>query len=162
MPAHWSTTMPILRLRNCRASVLAIAASFAAASAPHASAQTSITTYHYNNNRTGWNSTETVLTPANVGSTAFGLLTSVTLDDQVDAQPLVVPGVQITAGNYQGLHDVVYVVTGGNTVYAIDVHSGTILLSPNFGAPVPRPLGCTNNGPNVGITSTPVIDPSSN
>jgi len=62
--------MPILRLRNCRASVLAMAAFFAAASAPRTSARTSITTYHYDNNRTGWNSTETVLTPANVGRIA--------------------------------------------------------------------------------------------
>jgi hypothetical protein len=86
----------------------------------------------------------------------------VKLDDQVDAQPLVVPGVQITAGNYQGTHDVVYVATENNTVYAIDVHSGTVLLNPNFGTPVSYPLGCNNNGPNVGINSTPVIDPSSN
>ena len=77
----------------------------------------------------------------------------------MDAQPLVVSGIQITAGQYQGPHDVVYVVTGGNSVYAIDVHSGTVLLNPNLGKPVPNPLGCYNNGPNVGITSTPVIDP---
>jgi hypothetical protein len=122
--------------------------------------QTSITTYHYDNNRTGWNQGETVLTPANVSGGAFGLLKTVTLDDQVDAQPLVVPGVHITAGQDQGTHDVVYVVSENNTVYAIDVHSGTVLLSPNFGPPVAKPLGCNNNGPNVGITSTPVIDPA--
>ena len=78
-------------------------------------------------------SNETVLTPANV-KPGFGLLHSVALDDQVDAQPLVVPGVMITAGKYQGTtHDVVYVATENNTVYAIDVHTGTILLNPNFG-----------------------------
>jgi len=129
--------------------------------APLAVGQIALTTYHYDNNRTGWNQSETVLTPANVGSRSFGLLQTVALDDQVDAQPLVVPGVQITAGKYQGSHDVVYVATEGNTVYAIDVHSGTVLLSPNFGTPVPMPLGCNNNGPNVGINSTPVIDPES-
>jgi hypothetical protein len=87
----------------------------------------------------------------------------VALDDQVDAQPLLVPGVVITVGPYQGTtHDVVYVATEGNTVYAIDAHTGTILLNPNFGTPVPYPLGCNNNGPNVGINSTPVIDPASN
>jgi hypothetical protein len=72
------------------------------------------------------------------------------------------PGVNITAGSQQGTHDVVYVVSENNTVYAIDQHSGSILLSPNFGKPVRFPLGCSNNGPNVGINSTPVIDPSSN
>jgi outer membrane protein assembly factor BamB len=135
---------------------------FVAASTLLARGQTSVTTYHYDNFRTGWNSHETKLTPANVNTASFGLLHTVTLDDQVDAQPLLVPGVMITAGQYQGTtHDVVYVVTENNTVYAIDANTGTILLSPNFGAPVSYPLGCTNNGPNVGITSTPVIDPAS-
>ena len=127
-----------------------------------AAGQTSVTTYHYDNYRTGWNRKETVLTPANVGGSSFGLLQTVPLDDQVDAQPLVVPGVLITAGKYQGTHDVIYVATEGNTVYAIDIHSRTVLLSAHFGTPVAYPLGCTNNGPNVGINSTPVIDLSSN
>jgi len=117
-----------------------------------------VTTYHYDTRRTGWNSKETKLTPANVGSASFGQLLSVALDDQADAQPLVIPGVNITGGTHQGKHTVVYVATENNTIYAIDVNSGTILLSPNFGPPVPKPLGCGNNGPNVGITSTPVIE----
>jgi hypothetical protein len=127
-----------------------------------AAAQTAVTTYHYDTYRTGWNSSETVLTPANVNSVSFGLLTEVKLDDQVDAQPLVVPGVIITAGNNQGTHDVVYVVTGNDTVYAIDASAGTVLLSQSLGTPVHMPLGCNNNGPNVGIDSTPVIDTSTN
>ncbi|HVI76849.1 MAG TPA: hypothetical protein VM715_01550, partial [Candidatus Acidoferrum sp.] len=117
-----------------------------------------ITTYHVDNNRTGWNSHESVLTPANVGTSSFAMLHGVTLDDQVDAQPLFVPGVNITAGTKKGVHNVVYVATENNTIYAIDADTGAILLNPNFGAPVPRPLGCGNNGPNVGINSTPVID----
>ncbi len=121
-------------------------------------AQTAVTTYHYDNNRTGWNRNESLLTPANVASASFGQLQAVALDDQVDAQPLVVPGVVITAGNFKGTHDVVYVATEGNTIYAIDTHTRTVLLSPNFGTPVSYPLGCGNNGPNVGINSTPVID----
>ena len=125
-------------------------------------AQTAITTYHVDNNRTGWNSHETVLTPANVASSSFGLLKAVALDDQVDGQPLFVPAVTITAGSHQGKHDVVYVATEGNTIYAIDAEAGTVLLKPNFGKPVGYPLGCTNNGPNVGINSTPVIDLTSN
>jgi hypothetical protein len=129
---------------------------------PIAMAQVAVTTYHYDNNRTGWNQNETVLTPATVASSSFGLLQTVAVDDQVDAQPLLVPGVNITAGSYQGTHDVVYVATENNSVYAIDAEAGTILLSPNFGKPVPRPLNCGNNGPNVGINSTPVIDPTTN
>ena len=141
--------------------VLAVAC-IAFLAATFAAAQTAVTTYHNDNNRTGWNKTESVLTPANVGAATFGLLQKITLDDQVDAQPLVVPGVMITAGNFVGTHDVVYVATENNSVYAIDIHTGTVLLSPNFGTPVSSPLGCNNNGPNVGINGTPVIDLSSN
>src|ERR1700691_5322762 len=125
-------------------------------------AQTSVTTYHNDNYRTGWNSSETVLTPANVNSSQFGLLTTVKLDDQVDAQPLLVPSVNITAGGNPGTHTGVYVVAENDTVYAIDANAGTVLLSQNLGNPVRSPLGCNNNGANVGITSTPVIDTGSN
>jgi hypothetical protein len=135
--------------------LLVFAASFAAG-------QTAITTYHVDNNRTGWNSQETVLTPANVGTSSFGLLKTIALDDQADGQPLFVPAVTITAGSNQGVHDVVYVASENNTVYAIDAEAGTVLLNPNFGTPVSWPLSCNNNGPHVGINSTPVIDLTSN
>jgi hypothetical protein len=116
-----------------------------------------VTTYHYDTLRTGWNNHETTLTATNFPST-FGILQTVMLDDQVDAQPLIVPG-QTIAG---GTHDVVYIATESNTIYGIDASSGAIILQRNLGSPVPAPLGCTNNGPNVGITSTPVIDLSAN
>jgi hypothetical protein len=116
----------------------------------------SVTTYHYDNYRTGWDQNEAALNPGNVNTSSFGLLHTVTLDNQVDAQPLVVPGVNITAGNFQGTHDVVYVVTENDTVYAVDAESGTILLSPNFGPPVLNPTGC--QAPYDGINSTPAID----
>ena len=118
------------------------------------------TTYHYDNNRTGWNSNETVLMPSNVASSYFGVLATVPLDDQVDSQPLYMPGVNITAGAFQGTHDVLYVATEGNTVYAIDAESATVLLNPNFGKAIFQPLACVNSL-DVGINSTPVIDPAS-
>lgn len=158
--------MPRSRRWNCPISATAVRGAalllFVSAFAFLAAGQVAITTYHYDNYRTGWNQSESVLTPANVAKATFGLLHNVKLDDQVDAQPLVVPGVVITAGNNQGTHDVVYVASENNTIYAIDVHTGTVLLNPNFGTPVSFPLGCGNNGPNVGINSTPVIDLSSN
>jgi len=132
------------------------------ASALTAAAQVAVTTYHYDNYRTGWNSSETLLTPASVASSSFGLLGTVTLDDQVDAQPLLVPNVNITAGSQQGKHAVVYVVTGNDTVYAIGAAAGDVLLKRSLGTPVRWPLGCRQNGPNVGITSTPVIDLANN
>ena len=154
--------MTPLRL-NGRIRVLAGIASllFLAHASPTA-AQTAVTTYHNNNYRTGWNSAETALTPATVASSSFGLLAKVAVDDQVDAHPLVVPGVNITAGSNQGTHDVVYIATGNDTVYAIDANVGTVLLSQSLGKPVFAPLGCNNNGPHVGVDSTPVIDTTSN
>ena len=113
----------------------------------------SVTTYHYDNLRTGWNNNETTLTPNNVKQTTFGILRTVTLDDQVDAQPLFVHN-QTIAG---ATHDVVYVATENNTIYAIGASTGTILVSRNLGSPVSRPLSC-HLGPDVGIDSTPVID----
>jgi hypothetical protein len=153
--------MPLLRGKSTL-TLAVLSASLTFIGTLPASGQVAVTTYHNDNNRTGWNNQETVLTPTSVASTSFGLLHNVALDDQVDGQPLLVPGVNITAGSNQGKHDVVYVASEGNTVYAIDAESGTILLSPNFGKPVHMPLACTNNGPNVGINSTPVIDITSN
>jgi len=125
-----------------------------------ARAGTSITTYHYNNLRTGWNATETTLNTKVVASAAFGLQHQVALDEQVDAQPLFLPAQSIPGS---GLHDVVYVATEANTIYQIDATSGVVLNSQNYGAPVPMKLlpgHCGNNSNNVGINSTPVIDAS--
>jgi hypothetical protein len=127
-----------------------------------ATGQTAITTYHVDNNRTGWNSHETVLTPANVRSSSFGLLHAITLNGQIDAQPLFVPGVNITAGSSQGVHDVVYVATEDNIIYAIDAEAGTVLLSPTFGTPGGLPTACNNPRTKVGINATPVIDLTTN
>jgi hypothetical protein len=123
-----------------------------------------VTTYHYDNYRTGWNPSETILTPARVKHTGatgktFQMIDFVALDDQVDAQPLIMTN-QAIAGH--GTHaGIVYVATENNSIYAIDGNNGKIVLQRNFGTPVPMselPGGCNNNGANVGITGTPVID----
>jgi hypothetical protein len=116
--------------------------------------EVAVATYHNDQMRTGWNQNERTLTQSNVGTSSFGLLATVPLDDQVDAQPLVVPSITISGGT----HDVVYVVTESNTIYAVEAATGTVLLSRNLGAPVPKPLGCRNNGANVGTNGTPTID----
>src|SRR6266849_2682905 len=85
-----------------------------------------VTTYHYDNLRTGWNSHEQILNPMLNASTnpvtfrpgAVQRLKVVPLDDTVYAQPLVVPDLTINGAK----HDVVYVVTEHNTVYAIDAN----------------------------------------
>jgi hypothetical protein len=117
-----------------------------------------ISTYHGDTLRTGWNSQETLLTPASVLSGSFKQLGVVDLDAQVDAQPLYVGSQAI---NGKGSHNVVYAVTENNTVYAIDGDNGTILLQRNFGTPVPiaaLPGQCSDNSAIVGITSTPVLN----
>src|SRR5271154_2324834 len=96
-------------------------------------AQYYVTTHHYDNRRTGWNPSETILTPANVNSTDFGLQHTVALDANVYAQPLIVPGISFTIGGVTSLHTTVYVATEGCTLYAIDAKLGTILASRNFG-----------------------------
>jgi hypothetical protein len=108
-----------------------------------------VLTWHDDNFRTGWQQQETILTTSTVGR--LGILHTVPLKDQVDAQPLVIPG--FFDGN-----DYAYVADESNNIYLIDANSGVIVRQRNFGAPVPFPLGCGNNGPNVGINSTPVID----
>ena len=80
--------MPAHRKGNYRLGGTAVVAVlvFITAGALLARGQVAVTTYHYDNNRTGWNKQETVLTPANVGTPSFGWLRTVVLDDQVDAR----------------------------------------------------------------------------
>jgi outer membrane protein assembly factor BamB len=122
----------------------------------------SITTYHNDPQRTGWNRQETTLKTCNVNPRSFGLLHAVRLDDQVDAQPLVVANQQIeTPEGRRTYEEVVYVVSESNTIYAIDSSTGRVLKQRTLGSSVPQsklPGNCGNNGPNVGIMSTPVID----
>jgi hypothetical protein len=123
-----------------------------------AAAQVPVLTHHYDVSRSGWNEHETALTPKTVGGdSGFGLQATVPLDSLAEAQPLVVPGVVIAGDPNAGKHDVVYVATDGNTIYAIDPTQGTVLLSRNLGPVAPRPSGCGAGG--IGIGSTPVIDP---
>ncbi len=148
------------RSRKAAAGARGAVAGLLAAMLPFAAiAGTDITTYHGDAFRTGWNSTETQLTPQEVAGKSFGLLRSIDLDDQVDAQPLVVSDQPIDGRS--SISDVVYVVTEVNSVYAFDPSSGEQLLRVNLGPPVPRSLlpgGCLNNGQTIGIASTPVID----
>jgi hypothetical protein len=115
-----------------------------------------VLTYQYDNARDGLNPHETILTPAVVGSASFGLLFSRTVDDAIFAQPLYVPNVEIAG---KGKHNVVYVVTKNDSVYAFDAES-------NAGANA-APLWTVNllsgatgsaNFPDTGIIGTPVID----
>jgi len=116
-----------------------------------------VLTYRADTLRSGWFSSETQLTVAKVNATSFGLLASVALDGRVDAEPLYVAQQTITG---RGVHNVVYVATENNSVYAIDAAKGTILWHRTFGTPVPYTYKDNDDNvyPVMGILSTPVID----
>ena len=142
---------------------VALALGFGAWSGSHASAQVSVTTYHNDNARTGQNLNETLLTPANVNVSQFGKLYtgSVSLDSWAPAQPLYVPNVAIAGTT----HNVVYVATLNNSIYAFDADNGAELWTANYGPPTPFDDLCTDSSyqastkQGAGIVSTPVIDP---
>jgi hypothetical protein len=116
-----------------------------------------VTTDRYDNARSGVNLQETKLTTTNVNAKQFGLVFSRTVDGQMYAQPLFVGGLTMAD---KKVHDVVFVATEHNTVYAFDADdpaAAAPLWSLNVG-----PSGsnaCDNLSPEIGITSTPVIDP---
>lgn len=145
-----------------------IVLSFLAAFALTAVAQVHVLTYHNDNARTGANLKETLLTPANVRFGSFGKLFTYTVDGWVYAQPLYVSGLTIPG---KAARNVVFVATQHNTVYAFDADSnagpsGGLLWQTNLGpsAATPSPDFGTRYGafsailPEIGITSTPVID----
>jgi len=121
--------------------------------------ESAVTTYHYDTYRTGWNQHEQTLTPTNVVPGSFGLLYTISLDDQVDAQPLFVPHVMVNTGPYAGTtHDIVYVATENNTIYAIEPATGRVVFSRHLEAPDPDAQNCPDGPVNIGITGTPVLD----
>ena len=120
-------------------------------------------TYHYDNERTGWNPHETSLSATSVASKRFGLLRTLAADSVVYAQPLFVPQVQTK----YGIRNVAYIASEGDSVFAYDADDGKLLWRRNFTNPgagitaVTRDsvADCNAIGPTIGISSTPVIDP---
>ena len=130
--------------------------------AHRASAQQSILTQHYDNARTGQNTNELSLTPANVNSASFGKLFELSVQGYVYAQPLYVPSVPIPG---HGTHNVLYVATEHDMVYAFDADTGGApLWQVNFLINGATTLSTSDVGgtqdinPELGITGTPVID----
>jgi len=143
------------------AGALALALSFGSAAQP-------VLQRGYDAGVSGANLAETTLNTSNVAPTTFGLVFTLPVDDNVLAQPLYVPNVAIPL---QGIHNVVYVATMSDTLYAFDAHAGAPLWSVNFAnlvGAMPVPIanwvfgGNRNIIGNLGILSTPVIDPATN
>jgi hypothetical protein len=139
-----------------------------------AAAQVNVLTCHNDNARTGLNPNEKILSPATVNSNSFGKLFSLPVDGEVYAQPLYVSEVPIPN---KGSHDVVYVATQHDSVYAFEAHNNTgsnatplwhrIFINPAAGiTTVPASEGAA--GPDcrtfigeIGIVGTPAIDTAS-
>jgi len=120
-------------------------------------AQVNVLTQHNDNNRDGLNSSETVLTPSNVNVNSFGLVFKVPVDDQVYTQPLYVSNVSIAGGT----HNVVYVATTNNSVYAFDAITGAQYWHVNLGTAFTIQDGgysCDDVLATSGIMGTPVIN----
>ena len=132
-------------------------------------AQVNVLTYHNDNARTGANTNETLLTPGNVNTNTFGKLFKYDVDGYVYAQPLYVSGLNIPG---QGTHNVLFVATEHDSVYAFDADStngpgGGLLWQTSlgtsadtrtgeFGTRYDNPYADITN--EVGVTGTPVID----
>ena len=122
-----------------------------------------VLTYHYDNLRTGQNLQEAALTPANVNVNTFGKLGEFPLDGLVDAQPLLVANLEIPG---KGTKNVLYAVTEHDSIYAFDADSissagGTVLWQTTAllaGETPSDNRSCGQVTPEIGITSTPVID----
>lgn len=155
--------MPSMQLKTLRA--LVVVALLISTLAPwRAYGQASVLTHHNDVARTGQNLNESILTPANVNSNSFGKLFAQKVDGSIVGQPLYVPVVEVNGT----VHNVVYVATQHDSVYAFDADNNrganaTPLWTVNYANSIPEDdahYGCGTPGyTEVGIMGTPVIDP---
>jgi hypothetical protein len=118
---------------------------------------TDVTTYKNDLSRSGQNLSESALTPTTVTSSNFGLLRMLPVDGRVDAQPLYLSQLSVAGGSFNA----VFVATEHDSVYAFDSDSGAVLWHVSLLAAGESPSndhGCIQVSPEIGVTSTPVID----
>jgi hypothetical protein len=116
-----------------------------------------VTTYKNDLNRSGQNLSESTLTLTNVASSTFGLLRLLPVDGRVDAQPLYLSALSFAGGTF----NTVFVATEHDSIYAFDSDSGAILWHVSLLGTGEMPSdnrGCSQVTPEIGVTSTPVID----
>ena len=117
----------------------------------------SVTTYHNDNARTGQNLNETILTTSNVNQSSFGKQFVISADGKVDAQPLYLPSISISGQT----HNLLFVASEHGSVFAFDADRGTPIwqISTLLSGETPSDdHGCGQITPEIGVTSTPVID----
>ena len=118
---------------------------------------TDVVTYKNDLGRSGQNLSESTLTAANVAASSFGLLRNLQVDGKVDAQPLYISQLRIQGS----AHNVVFVATEHDSVYAFDADTGSMLWRVSLlaaGESLSDARGCSQVSPEIGVTSTPVID----
>ena len=121
----------------------------------YAGTATDVLRYHNDNYPTGWNQSETDLTPSAVGSASFGKIATLNVDGNVLAQPLMVSNFTMPDNS---VHNILIVATGHNTVYAYDAQTYNVLWQRNLGpSQASGDVGCSDIVPEYGISSTPVI-----
>jgi hypothetical protein len=126
---------------------------------PVSSGSADVVTYHNDNARTGQNLAETTLTPAKGNATNFGKLTVFLVDGKVDGEPLYLSGLSVAGSK----HNVLFVVTEHDSVYAMDADSGSVLWKVSMlrsGETTSDARSCSQVVPEIGITATPVINRS--
>ena len=119
---------------------------------------TDVLTYHNDLARTGQNLTETTLTLSNVAAATFGKIGFFSVDGLVDAEPLYASNVAVPS---KGSHNLLLVATEHNSVYGFDADSGSTLWKTSMlktGEATSDNRGCGQVTPEIGVTSTPVID----
>jgi hypothetical protein len=124
-------------------------------------ATTDVLTYHNDVARTGQNLMETTLTTSNVTSAKFGKLGFYAVDGLVDAEPLYAKNVTVPSNS---IHNLLVVATEHGSVYAFDADSGTTIWhisTLRSGETSSDDHGCGQVTPEIGVTSTPVIDRTS-
>jgi len=148
----------VVVVTNTEGSIASNAATLTVTAAPPSTPSgADVVTFKNDVGRTGQNLKETILTPANVNSTTFGLLRMLAVDGKVDAQPLYLS--QLTVGS--AVHNTVFVATEHASVYAFDADTGTRIWQVSLlksGETTSDTHGCGQVTPEIGITSTPVID----
>ena len=118
---------------------------------------TDVLTYKNDLSRSGQNLSESTLNPVNVNPSTFGLLRNLPVDGKVDAQPLYVSQLSISGS----AHNTVFAATEHDSVYAFDADTGSVLWQVSLlgtGETLSDARGCDQVTPEIGITSTPVID----
>ena len=118
---------------------------------------TDVTTYKNDLSRSGQNLSESALNLTTVTSSTFGLLRTLPVDGKVDAQPLYLSALNAAGGSF----NTVFVATEHDSVYAFDSDSGAVLWQVSLlgtGETPSDARGCSQVVPEIGVTSTPVID----